>query len=264
MRMDSPDKRILTVFLVTAFLGAGALGAAQALTPLSPDLLTLNQFGPAVGVGSVALLWPARVRVLLAGAVSGRGAGAGRGGLLLAAAPLIVVSAAAVCAALGGEAAAALPYSPFALLVVAQFAGACGEEIGWRCLMQPLLGERFGTLAAAVMVGLVWGAWHVQVFAGHPAYAAAFVVMAVALSVVMAVALDGMGAPRLLFAGGFHALVNLGMAVAMNEEAGEVLPMSALAVAATFAAFLWIAGRRETRTGRGARTSGAVAAGDAR
>ncbi|WP_106397529.1 CPBP family intramembrane glutamic endopeptidase [Actinocorallia populi] len=258
MRRNPPDDRVLTVFLITAFLGAGALGVIQALTPLSPDLLTLNQFGPALGVGLVVLLWPARVRALLAGAVSGRGEGAGRGGLLLSTAPLTVVSAAGVVAAFGGDVAAALPYSPLALFVVAQFVGACGEEIGWRCLMQPLLGERFGTLAAAVMVGLVWGVWHIQIFAEHPAYAVAFVVMAVALSVVMAVALDGMRAPRLLFAGGFHALVNLGMAMAMNEEAGEVLPMAALAAAAFLAASAWVFGRRGTRTG------GALAAGDAR
>ncbi|GAA2721287.1 CPBP family intramembrane glutamic endopeptidase [Actinocorallia aurantiaca] len=258
MPMNTLDKRVLAAFLTVAFLGAGALGAAQGLTPLSPDLLTLNQFGPALGVGLVALLWPARVRVLLTGAPSGCGEGAGRGALLLATAPLIVVSAAGACAAFGGDADAALPHLPLALFVAAQFLGSCGEEIGWRCLMQPLLGEWFGTLAAAVLVGLVWGMWHVQIFAEHPAYAAAFMVMAVSLSVAMAVALDGMGASKLLFAGSFHALVNLGMAVTMNEEAGEVLPMAVLAAAALLAASAWVLGRR------GARTAGTVAAADAR
>jgi membrane protease YdiL (CAAX protease family) len=31
---------------------------------------------------------------------------------------------------------------PVAALLVAQFVGACGEELGWRCFLRPTLGSR--------------------------------------------------------------------------------------------------------------------------
>jgi membrane protease YdiL (CAAX protease family) len=37
---------------------------------------------------------------------------------------------------------------------------ALGEEIGWRGFMQPRLQERVGVLAAALVIGVVWGIWH--------------------------------------------------------------------------------------------------------
>jgi membrane protease YdiL (CAAX protease family) len=37
---------------------------------------------------------------------------------------------------------------------------ALGEEIGWRGYMQPRLQARMGGLAAALVIGMVWGLWH--------------------------------------------------------------------------------------------------------
>lgn len=143
----------------------------------------------------------------------------------------------------------------FPLIAVAQLVGACGEEIGWRCFLQPLLRTRFGTLASSVTVGLVWGAWHVPVFGRAPAYAAGFLLATVAMSVVLGVALEGTGGPyRLLLAGGFHALVNLGLLLCMDEESGAVLPMLCFGLACLVAALGWTL----VRTGR--RTSAAAAA----
>ena len=48
----------------------------------------------------------------------------------------------------------------FGLLVGALIAGSFGEEVGWRGIGQPLLQARFGALTAAVIVGILWSAWH--------------------------------------------------------------------------------------------------------
>jgi uncharacterized protein len=37
---------------------------------------------------------------------------------------------------------------------------ALGEEIGWRGLLLPRLERRMGLLPAAIVVGLIWGLWH--------------------------------------------------------------------------------------------------------
>lgn len=38
------------------------------------------------------------------------------------------------------------------------------EEYGWRGLLQPLLDQRMGSLPAALLVGLIWAAWHLPMF----------------------------------------------------------------------------------------------------
>ncbi|MER7465418.1 CPBP family intramembrane glutamic endopeptidase [Streptomyces sp. NPDC097981] len=235
------------VFLAVAFLTAGALGAAQAGTPVPAEVVQLTQFGPAFGVAAVALLWPGRIRVLLAGTLRSGERHASRGVLLLATAPLIVALCAMSYGALTGDVRFSGPGAldnPFAVIVVAQFVGACGEEIGWRCLLQPLLRTRCGPLASSVTVGLLWGAWHVQVFTQAPLYAGAFLLATVALSVVLGSALERVRGSRLLLAGGFHMLINLGLLLFMDEESGAVLPMVLFALAGAAAAAVWAFGTR--------------------
>ncbi|WP_328957863.1 CPBP family intramembrane glutamic endopeptidase [Kitasatospora purpeofusca] len=247
-----PWKAEAGVLLAVALLGAGALGAVQPATGVPTEVVQLTQFGPAAGVLAVALLWPERIRARLAGTVRARrdtaGAGPGRNRadlLLLLTAPLIIALAAGAYALLDGDGDARLtdPRSlahPFALIVLAQLIGACGEELGWRCYLQPLLRTRFGPLTASAAVGLLWGCWHVQVFAQRPAYAAGFLLGTVAMSVLLGLALEGVRAHRLLLAGGFHTLVNLGMLLTMDEEDGTVLPMALFGGACLLAAVPWV------------------------
>ncbi|CAL9401074.1 hypothetical protein SUDANB171_01457 [Streptomyces sp. enrichment culture] len=231
------DRAPLVLFLLVAFVAAGVLGAVQPATGIPHEVLQLTQFGPALGVALVALVRPRRVRDLLTGTLPGRG-GAGRAVLLLGTAPLIVAAAVVTRGVLTGDVGFSLPGHPLALIVCAQFAGAYGEEIGWRGLLQPLLRSRHGVLRASVTVGVVWGVWHVQVFAEHPWYAVGFLLSAVSMSVVLGVALDGVPG-RVPLAAGFHALINVGMLLFMDEEPGVVLPMVVFGVACLGAALLW-------------------------
>lgn len=236
MQSKPVDIRAMVLFLAVAFLAAGALGALQPVTGIPGEVIQLTQFGPALGVGLAAVLWPGRVREVLGG--SGPGS-RGKGVLLLVTAPLIIAMGAGVYAELTGDVRSTRPGAPFLLIAVAQLIGAGGEEIGWRCFLQPLLRTRCGPLAASVAVGLVWGVWHVQVFAQHPLYAGAFMMGAVSMSVVMGWALEGARASRLPLAAGFHALINLGMLLFMDEESGAVLPMVLFGASCLAAAGLW-------------------------
>jgi membrane protease YdiL (CAAX protease family) len=241
------------VFLGIAFVAAGLLGAVQPATGVPPEVVQLTQFGPAAGVLVAALLWPSRIRERLAGTLPARGIGQRTwSAWLLVSAVVPVALAAATYATLRTGSVVTDPRvlaHPFALIVVAQLVGACGEEIGWRCFLQPLLGARFGALVASVLVGAVWGVWHIGIFAEAPAYAAGFLLAAVAMSVVLGIALDRIGTNRLLLAGGFHTLVNLGMLLLMDEESGAVLPMVLFGVASALVAVPWVrAARARTRT----------------
>ncbi|MGW0884985.1 CPBP family intramembrane glutamic endopeptidase [Streptomyces sp. NPDC002671] len=231
----------MTVYLTVAFLAAGALGAGQPATRIPTEVVQLTQFGPALGVALAALLWPSRTRELLGGV-------GGRTPWPLLATPFLITALSALpYALLTGAPHATDPLSlhhPFLLIVVAQFIGACGEEIGWRCFLQPLLRTRFGPLATSVTVGAVWGVWHVQALAQSPAYAAGFLLATVTMSVALGLALEETaGRTRLFLAGGFHALVNLGMLLFMDEETGRAQPMVLFGLACAVAAVPWVRGR---------------------
>lgn len=57
------------------------------------------------------------------------------------------------------------------LSFVLAFAPFFGEEYGWRAFLQPLLQKRFGPRAGVVLLGVLWGFWHLplNVFYYSPA-----------------------------------------------------------------------------------------------
>jgi membrane protease YdiL (CAAX protease family) len=68
--------------------------------------------------------------------------------------------------------------------------GPLGEEIGWRGVLLPQLMQRLSPLAAALVVGVVWYAWHVPLYAAEDKLPALgdhllFLVSCLALSVIM-------------------------------------------------------------------------------
>ena len=76
-------------------------------------------------------------------------------------------------------------------LAVLLIGGPLGEELGWRGFALPRLEGRFGLMAAAVLLGLIWAAWHLPLFLlpGTPQSQLPFgwfVVQTVAFSVVLA------------------------------------------------------------------------------
>jgi membrane protease YdiL (CAAX protease family) len=56
------------------------------------------------------------------------------------------------------------------VLLIWVVTGGLGEETGWRGWLMPTLTQRFGFFAAAAMVAVVWGLWHLPQFLFNPGF----------------------------------------------------------------------------------------------
>ena len=78
--------------------------------------------------------------------------------------PVIVYLGAAV----KGSITDPFPFSPwyqmFPAWLLALFLGPVGEEFGWRGLALPLLQRKFAPFWAGLILGIIWGIWHIPAF----------------------------------------------------------------------------------------------------
>ncbi|MEG8182284.1 CPBP family intramembrane glutamic endopeptidase [Nocardia terpenica] len=132
--------------------------------------------------------------------------------LALLTTPAVTVAGVAIACAAGVTTPALPTTSPAAapaLVVFTVIAAAC-EELGWTGYATDPLRRRYGTLAAALILGIVWAAWHLPALiqAGHPpAWLAGWCVGSVAarlLLVTLHATTGGLAAPILA-----HAQLNL-------------------------------------------------------
>jgi len=108
----------------------------------------------------------------------------------------------------------AIPY--FILMLVL---GGGQEEFGWRGYAQEPLQEKIGVIPASLVIGLIWGIWHLPLWfmAGdlHSAYSfLAFVMMTTSISIIYAWLYNSSG-KKLIVVIFFHA---------MNNTAAPLLP----------------------------------------
>lgn len=107
--------------------------------------------------------------------------------------------------------------NPYILIIpVFLFMGLVGggqEEFGWRGYAQEPLQERFGIIKAALIIGFVWGIWHVPLWImpgdDHARYSfIAFVVQTVSVSVTYAWIYNASG-KKMITAWIYHAMANM-------------------------------------------------------
>jgi len=75
----------------------------------------------------------------------------------------------------------------FYMFLFGLFQGPLAEELGWRGFLLPRLLNQYSPLGASVILGLVWAAWHINVFFSPISTLALFTASAVALSILMTV-----------------------------------------------------------------------------
>jgi membrane protease YdiL (CAAX protease family) len=89
--------------------------------------------------------------------------------LVFLAPPILMACALALNGALGGTMPVlpALEKIPLVIVnfgLVALIGGPLGEEFGWRGYAMPALSAKLGWRGASLVIGLLWGFWHIQLF----------------------------------------------------------------------------------------------------
>ncbi|MBB6734159.1 CPBP family intramembrane glutamic endopeptidase [Cohnella zeiphila] len=256
---------IVIVYYLLASLLAFLLGLVQPVTGIPEVVVQLTQFGPTLAVLAVLWLLP-RSRSLHSPSMITAGSQA-EGPRRLAEAVLLPVAVIALSLLWYGMTGHSTDFTkptslshPFWLIVIAQFIGAAGEEIGWRLFMQPALQTRMSVLASSVLVGLLWGVWHIGVFAEGWRYAGSFLLFAVSISVILGELLRRPHGLKLPTAAAFHMLINLGMLLWFKEESGDAYAMTTMAIACFIVAVITLiahaasaakGAKRTTARGRG-------------
>jgi membrane protease YdiL (CAAX protease family) len=102
---------------------------------------------------------------------------------------------------------------------------ALGEEIGWRGYTLPRLQAGRGALSASLILGVLWGFWHLPLWltgapGRTPVLYAAFLVSTIALSVILTWVYNSTGG-SLLMVVLLHATFNLPVTLAIDELGGR-------------------------------------------
>jgi uncharacterized protein len=158
-------------FFIVAFVWSWGIGfaadyAKAQSVALSTVLMVVSGFGPSVAAFSVVASFSngQGLRDWLARCLNWR-VGWRWFALAFLAPPVVMLCALAIHAASGG----ALPAAPAVHqipMIVANFGlvlligGPLGEELGWRGYAMPALTARMNWRAASLIIGLVWGLWH--------------------------------------------------------------------------------------------------------
>jgi len=101
------------------------------------------------------------------------------------------------------------------ILFVGMLIGAFGEELGWRGYLQPVLEVKANVLLSSLMVGVLWGVWHVGNYQYGAVCMSFFVLSTIAYSVIVAWLLRGTSY-NVVIALLFHFVLNIGLFMLTN------------------------------------------------
>jgi membrane protease YdiL (CAAX protease family) len=108
--------------------------------------------------------------------------------------------------------------SSFVIMLGGMLLGAFGEELGWRGYLQNMLSRRLNGLIAFLLVGVLWGLWHIGNYQNGLTYMLFFVLSTIGYSAVMAWLLQGTNY-NVVLACLFHFAVNVGFYILMDALA---------------------------------------------
>jgi len=108
-----------------------------------------------------------------------------------------------------------IPDNAFSILIVGlagMIIGAATEEIGWRSFLQPTLEQKHSVFISSLIVGIIWGLWHIGHFMNGPIFMLGFLIFTISVSMVMLFLLKNTK-HNILISALFHFSINTGFGI---------------------------------------------------
>jgi membrane protease YdiL (CAAX protease family) len=115
---------------------------------------------------------------------------------------------------------------PIMLIVIV---GGVGEEIGWRSFLQTTLEKRFSVLASSIIVGTMWGLWHIDRWSLGITFMSVMVLQTVSNSIIMAAVIKDTK-NNIIISTMYHASFNIGFSIFLGTRFTETKIMLIVAI----------------------------------
>jgi len=86
--------------------------------------------------------------------------------------------------------------------------GAIAEEIGWRSFLQPTLEKNHSVFISSVIVGLIWGLWHMNYYFNGILFVLTFIIFSISASIIIMYLLKETQY-SIIISSLFHASINI-------------------------------------------------------
>jgi uncharacterized protein len=113
-----------------------------------------------------------------------------------------------------------IPDNAFSILITGlagMIIGAVTEEIGWRSFLQPALEQKHSVFISSLIVGIIWGLWHIGHFMNGPIFMSGFLIFTISVSMVMIFLLKNTK-HNIIISALFHFSINIGFGIYFTEE----------------------------------------------
>jgi membrane protease YdiL (CAAX protease family) len=107
--------------------------------------------------------------------------------------------------------------------------GGVGEEIGWRSFLQTTLEKRCSVLISSIIVGTMWGLWHIDRWFLGITFMSIMVLATVSFSIIMALILKDTN-NNIIISTVLHSLFNIGFQMFFGTRFSETKIMLLVAV----------------------------------
>jgi membrane protease YdiL (CAAX protease family) len=100
-------------------------------------------------------------------------------------------------------------FSTIHVMILGIIIGGIGEEIGWRSFFQPSLEHKYSVLISSIIVGLIWGLWHIGHYKNGLLFMVGFLIFTISASVIIVYLLKHTQ-NNLIISSLFHISINIG------------------------------------------------------
>jgi uncharacterized protein len=98
------------------------------------------------------------------------------------------------------------------VMLIGIIIGGIGEEIGWRSFLQPSLGNKISVIISSIIVGFIWGLWHVGHYKNGLIFMLGFLLFTISASIIVMYLLKDTQY-NIIISSIFHVSINIGFMV---------------------------------------------------